>query len=207
VPSRPSILLHLNDVDDDERDVVLLCHLSRLPIVYLGEQAIRKIKRRARLMVANHFFKLAVAKGIASRILRFNDAVGVKQETVAWIERQAANRIVGVRATPNSSPLLSMCCNLPSRQHRSAGCPAAEYRAWAISISTHKKAADTNWFRSWPERMRFNLRSTSAGSCAQDTTDCTATLIIDAMSAAGTPCPETSATSTPKRCWSNWINP
>lgn len=76
---------------------------------------------------------------------------------------------------------------------------AAEYNALLSPVFTHKYAAETNWLCSSFDRMRSKPRSTSRGSCAHGATDSIATFIIAAISAAGTPCPETSATRKPIR--------
>jgi hypothetical protein len=84
----------LNHVDHNERDVVLLGSGSGLPVTYLGEQLIRQLRRRAKLIVADSLFKPDVAEGITIGILGLSYAVGVKQEAVAWVDRHGANGIV-----------------------------------------------------------------------------------------------------------------
>ena len=71
-------VLKLNDVDDDERDVVLLHDGSSLPLANLAKQLIHQLAWRARLMVANDFCKLRVAKRVAADILWFYHAIGVQ---------------------------------------------------------------------------------------------------------------------------------
>ena len=43
----------------------------RLPVANLGKQLIHQLGRRARLIVANYFSKLALAERIAASILGF----------------------------------------------------------------------------------------------------------------------------------------
>ena len=66
-------------------------------------------------MVANDFFQLAIAKGLAGGILGFDDIVGVTQEAVAGVERDLTRGIVGIRLDPKQQALLSIRSSLPSR--------------------------------------------------------------------------------------------
>ena len=44
---KESVSQHLNDIDDNERDVILLGHGRRLPTGYLGEKLSQKIHGRS----------------------------------------------------------------------------------------------------------------------------------------------------------------
>jgi hypothetical protein len=46
-----------------------------------------------------------IAKGIAGGILRFDDPVSVKQESVAQVEGNLANGIIGVRQDSEQEPV------------------------------------------------------------------------------------------------------
>ena len=49
------------------------------------------------MIVVNDFFKPVVPKRITTRVLGFNDSIGVKQESVTRLDRQVTNRILGIR--------------------------------------------------------------------------------------------------------------
>ena len=170
-------------------------------MAYLREQLRSDNSAGGRLIVANNLFKLAVAKGIAVGILGFGYTVGVKQEAVAWADWHRTNR--DSRRTPVSLQKAGHCFR----------CAPAYLAASAEAVDVRRRNTAPAPFSDIKPQIgrRDELTAQLPGKdavqpaqhclwvmCARPT-DCMATLIIDAISAAGTPCPETSATRKPTR--------
>ena len=60
--------------------------------------------------------------------------------------------------------------------------------------------AVTNWFCVFPQRTAFMWERKTEGSAAWARCDAAASLTMEAIGAAGTPCPETSAIRRPACC-------
>lgn len=69
---------------------------SRLPAANRGKQFIHQLGRKARLIVANDFFKLAVTERIPATILGLDHTIGVEKKPVAWVDGHLANGVLGL---------------------------------------------------------------------------------------------------------------
>ena len=95
----------LKNIDDDERNVVLLVHCSGPPLLEFGEHLTRQLGGGLQAVIAYDAFELPVAKCLPRRVLRFGHAVSVEQAAIGWFKRHAAHRIRRVRFDSPSNPL------------------------------------------------------------------------------------------------------
>ncbi len=67
------------------------------------------------MIAANYFFELAIAKKLARGIFGFNYAIGVKQETIARMERNLSDGVLRVRFNSNHQAVTfdALQCNEP----------------------------------------------------------------------------------------------
>ena len=87
----------LQNVEDEQRDVVLLGHTGWTPCVDFGEEKSHEVWRGLRLMVANYALELCISEGLALGILRFGDAVGVQDDAIGRLQRDRADRVIAPR--------------------------------------------------------------------------------------------------------------
>ena len=74
-------------------------------MTYLREQLVGQLRRRPHLVVAKHLFKLSLSKRIPVAILRFRQAIGVKQEAIARFDPQLTQGIVRVWNHSKQQPI------------------------------------------------------------------------------------------------------
>ena len=93
------------DVDEEEGDVVLLWGGGGRPGADLVEKEQGEFGSRARWMVLQNALDAVVAEGFAGGVFGLAEAVGVKQEAVAGVERNlACGKVRGARG-PEQRPV------------------------------------------------------------------------------------------------------
>src|SRR5271165_385459 len=94
-------------------------------------------------------------------------------------------------------PFSSIWVTRPFLTSNRGGCAAAEYRSSPDSEFRWTYAAVTKWSCVLPNKAEFMPVRNWHGSAASARCEAAASLTIDAMRAAGTPCPDTSAINNP----------
>ena len=97
--------LKLENIDDDQRDVILLAYRDRSPPLEFGEQTTGQLGGGLQSILAYDILQLSVAKRLARSVLSLGYPVGVKQEAIGGFKRYAAYRVVGVRFDSEQQPV------------------------------------------------------------------------------------------------------
>src|SRR5512146_3448398 len=94
-----------DDIDDDERDVVLLgCGLG-LPVAYLGEKAIGDFDGSMRPGGAKNLLESRIPESSTGRVLGLDDAIGIEDQAISAGERDVGFGVLSVRQYTEQEPI------------------------------------------------------------------------------------------------------
>ncbi|MCK7523856.1 MAG: hypothetical protein MZV64_42675 [Ignavibacteriales bacterium] len=168
------------------------------PAAYLGEAVDSRTRRAAATGSRARRPRAGSLEELAPAVLHVGHAVGVEQEPVTGTERQRAHRVVALRDHADEQPAVAHDALRadPAATRAAEDAPqlnSAPPVAPAPATGARRRSSGC---RVAPTGCGSSPPITAAGSSARDATECTATLIMDAMSAAATPCRATPRSAT-----------
>ena len=86
----------LKNIHDDQRNVILLAHGRRPPSLEFCEHLTRQLGCRLQSIITDDPFQLPVAKRFSRGVLSFSYPIGIEQEAIGSLNRNAAHRVLSV---------------------------------------------------------------------------------------------------------------
>src|SRR5271167_1251736 len=111
-------------IRSDNRNIVLLSHLHRLPTLHLLQNFLRQLPTRHPLIPQQNFSKLPVAKRPTLRILCFNHPIRAKRDPLSRTHLHCRHRIL---CLPRQCPPSPPSCNIHPIRSSSFHYPSGQW--------------------------------------------------------------------------------